>query len=55
MPMKKGSAATVVSRHIRGSIEAISKIKRFTISSAKIIKKKTTSQQDYKTTSFICM
>ena len=43
--MKKGSAATVVSRHIRGSIEAISKIKRFTISSAKIIKKK-----DYKTT-----
>lgn len=50
MPMKKGSAATVVSRHIRGSIEAISKIKRFTISSAKIIKKrlqgnKTTRQQ----------
>jgi hypothetical protein len=44
MPMKKGSAATVVSRHIRGSIEAISKIKRFTISSAKIIKKR---QQDH--------
>ena len=45
--MKKGSAATVVSRHIRGSIEAISKIKRFTISSAKIIKKRL---QDNKTT-----
>ena len=40
MPMKKGSAVVVVSRHIRGSIEAISKIKRFTISSAKIIKKR---------------
>ena len=26
MPMKKGSAVVVVSRHIRGSIEAISKI-----------------------------
>ena len=41
MPMKKGSAVVVVSRHIRGSIEAISKIKRFRISSAKIIKKTT--------------
>jgi hypothetical protein len=40
MPMKKGSAVVVVRRHIRGSIEAISKIKRFTISSAKIIKKR---------------
>jgi hypothetical protein len=47
MPMKKGSAVVVVSRHIRGSIEAISKIKRFTISSAKIIKKRL---QDHKTT-----
>ena len=50
MPMKKGSAVVVVSRHIRGSIEAISKIKRFRISSAKI-RKKTTSLQVYKTTS----
>ena len=29
MPMKKGSAVVAVSRHIRGSIEAISKIKIF--------------------------
>ena len=52
MPMKKGSAVTVESRHIRGSIEAISKIKRFTITSAKI-RKKTTRPQDYKTKSFL--
>ena len=49
--MKKGSDTVVVSRHIRGSIEDISKIKRFTITSAKIIKK-TTYRQDYKATSF---
>jgi hypothetical protein len=55
MPMKKGSAVVVVSRHIRGSIEAISKIKRFTISSAKIIKKdyKTTRLQSNKTCSLV--
>ena len=29
IPMKKGSAVTTDSRHIRGSIEAISKIKIF--------------------------
>lgn len=46
MPIKKGSAAVAVSKHIRGSIEAISKIKRFMITDAKIIKK-TTSQQDF--------
>ena len=50
MPMKKGSAVIAVSRHIRGSIEDISKIKRFTISSAKIRKKvyKSISQRVYK-------
>ena len=55
MPMKKGSAATVVSRHIRGSIEAISKIKRFTISSAKIIKKKTTRPHANKTCGLVVL
>ena len=39
MPMKNGSAVMVVSRHIRGSIEDISKIIYFTISGAKIRKK----------------
>ena len=50
MPMKKESAVIAVSRHIRGSIEDISKIKRFTISSAKIRKKdnKSTRLQDNK-------
>ncbi len=48
MPMKKGSVAVADSRHIRGSIEAISKIKYFKVESAKIQKKvnETTRQHD---------
>ena len=46
--MKKGSVAVADSRHIRGSIEEISKIKYFKVESAKIQKKvnETTRQQD---------
>ena len=39
IPMKKGSVAVTVSRHMRGSIEDISKIKYFIITGAKIQKK----------------
>lgn len=39
IPMKKGSADTAVSRHIRGSIEAVSKINYLKVENAKVRKK----------------
>lgn len=49
MPMKKGSAAVVTeSRHIRGSIEDISKIKYFIISSCKDNKSLKTNDESQK-------
>ena len=49
MPMKKGSAAVVTeSRHIRGSIEDISKIKYFIISSCKDNKSLKTNDKSQK-------
>jgi hypothetical protein len=44
MPIKKGSAEATVSRHIRGSIEDISKIKIFKFE-CKDTKKKTPRHQ----------
>lgn len=41
IPMKKGSAETAVSRHIRGSIDAVSKIKKVYDFECKDKKKKT--------------
>lgn len=48
IPIKKGSVAAADSIHIRGSIDAISKIKYFKIEIAKIQKKvnETTRQHD---------
>ena len=49
MPIKKGSAAVTVSRHMRGSIEDISKINifKFGCKDSKKVQK-STRQQDYK-------